>query len=135
MKTWLQSILLLRDDKQQVVTNGYPYLRVDSIAGCDVKGLDVQVLRTKIKSSLNISQATAISELCKAHYQKLITAIELYGISVTFVSFDALAEFILGEERHKLREDCFAFIHGLQELALMPFRKLTSSNRKIIFAL
>ena len=44
MKTWLQSILLLRDDKQQVVTNGYPYLRVDSIAGCTVKSLDVQVL-------------------------------------------------------------------------------------------
>ena len=44
MKTWLQSILLLRDDKQQVVTNGYPYLRVGSIAGCTVKGLDVQVL-------------------------------------------------------------------------------------------
>ena len=44
MKTWLQSILLLRDDKQQVVTNGYPYLRIDSIAGCTVKGLDVRVL-------------------------------------------------------------------------------------------
>ena len=258
MKTWLQSILLLRDDKQQVVTNGYPYLRVDSIVDCTVKGLDVQVLldpleedpnlpsfliqlcnsdcinreviseesidfvvskvliynkykvvrillrsikpcklyrligdksrlsinfprldncvqhiilgsgdkplvvlmkvliervklhvalihnlksrpiqllRTKIKSSLNISQATAISELCKAHYQKLISATELYGMSVTFIPFDALAEFILGEERRKLRKDCFAFIHGLEELALMPFRKLTSSNRKIIFAL
>lgn len=72
---------------------------------------------------------------CKAHYQKMISAIELYGMSVTFISFDALTEFILGEERHKLREDCFAFIHGLQELALMPFRKLTSSYRKIIFAL
>ena len=68
-------------------------------------------------------------------YQKLISAIELYGMSVTFISFDALAEFILSEETHKLREDCFAFIHGLQELALMPFRKLTSFNRKIIFAL
>ena len=44
MKIWLQSILLFRDDKQQVVTNGYPYLRVDSIAGCTVKGLDMQVL-------------------------------------------------------------------------------------------
>ena len=54
---------------------------------------------------------------------------------VTVISFDALAEFILGEERHNLCEDCFAFIHGLQELALMPFRKLTSSNRKIIFAM
>ena len=59
--------------------------------------------------------------------------IELYNMPVTVISFDALAEFVLGEERHKLREDCFAFIHGLQELALMPFRKLTSSNRKIIF--
>ena len=44
MKTWLQSILLLREDKQQVVSNGYSYLSVDSIAGCSVKGLDVQVL-------------------------------------------------------------------------------------------
>ena len=38
------SILLLRDDKQQVVTNGYPYLRVESIAVCAVKGLDMQML-------------------------------------------------------------------------------------------
>lgn len=101
----------------------------------DLKSRPMQVLRTKIKSSLNISQTTAISELCKAHYQKPVSAIGLYGMSITVISFDALAEFILGEERNKLRKDCFAFIHGLQELALMPFRKLTSSNRKIISAL
>ena len=47
----------------------------------------------------------------------------------------SLAEFIPDEERHKLREDCFAFIHGLQEVALMQFCKLTSSNRKVIFTL
>ena len=157
MKTWLQSILLLRDDKQQVATNGYPYLRVDNIACCVIKSLDMQillihltkicylsgiilrpdlqVLRSKIKSSLNISQTTAISELCKAHYQKLISAIELYSMSVTVISFDAFAEFILGEERHKLREDCFTFIHGLQEPALIPFCKLKNSNRKIFFVL
>ena len=51
---WLQSILLLRDDKQQVVTNGYPYLRVDSIAGCTVKGLDVQVLLDPLEEDLNL---------------------------------------------------------------------------------
>lgn len=101
----------------------------------NLKSRPIQVLRTKIKSSLNISQATAISELCKAHYLKLISATELYSMPVTIISFDAFAKFILGEERHKLREDCFAFIHGLQEPALMPFCKLTSSNRKIIFAL
>ena len=54
MKAWLQSILLLRDDKQQVVTNGYPYLRVDSIAGCAVKGLDVQVLFDPLEEDLNL---------------------------------------------------------------------------------
>ncbi len=41
MNAWLQSILLLREDKQKVVTNGYPYLLVDNIVGCAVKGLDV----------------------------------------------------------------------------------------------
>ena len=101
----------------------------------NLKSRPIQVLRTKIKSSLNISQATAISELCKAHYQELISAIELYSMPITVISFDALAEFILGEKRNKLREDCFAFIHGLQELALMPFCKLTNSNRKIFFVL
>ena len=39
-----ERLLLLREDKQQVVTNGYPYLRIDSIAGCTVKDLDVRVL-------------------------------------------------------------------------------------------
>ena len=54
MKAWLQSILLFRDDKQQVVTNGYPYLHVDSIAGCTVKGLDVQVLLDAFEEDLNL---------------------------------------------------------------------------------
>ena len=54
MKTWLQSILLLRDDKQQVFTNGYTYLRVDSIPGCTVKGLDVQVLLDPLEEDLNL---------------------------------------------------------------------------------
>ena len=55
MKTWLQSILLLRDDKQQVVTNGYPYLRVDGIEGCTVKGLDVQVLLDPLEEDINLT--------------------------------------------------------------------------------
>jgi hypothetical protein len=44
MKSWFQSLLLLRDDKQQIVTNGYPYLRIDSILGCAVEGFNMQVL-------------------------------------------------------------------------------------------
>lgn len=54
MKTWFQSILLLRDDKQQVVSNGYPYLHVDSIEGCTVKGLDMQVLLDPLEEDLNL---------------------------------------------------------------------------------
>ena len=55
MKTWLQSILLLCDDKQQIVTNGYPCLRVDSILGCTIKGLDMQMLLNTLKEDLNLS--------------------------------------------------------------------------------
>ncbi len=36
--------MLLRNDEQQIVTNGYPYLRVDGITGRAVEVLDVQVL-------------------------------------------------------------------------------------------
>ena len=54
MKTWLQSILLLRNDKQQVVTNGYPYLRVDSILGCTIKGLYMQMLLDPLEEDLNL---------------------------------------------------------------------------------
>ena len=44
MKTWLQPILPLRNDEQQVVTNGYPDLRVDGVHGCAIESLDVQML-------------------------------------------------------------------------------------------
>ena len=54
MKTWLQSILLFRNDKQQIVTNGYPYLRVDSITCCTVNGLDVQALLDPLEEDLNL---------------------------------------------------------------------------------
>ena len=36
--------MFLRYDEQKVVTDGYPYLRVDSITGCSVEGLDMQML-------------------------------------------------------------------------------------------
>lgn len=54
MKTWPQSILLLRDDKQQVVTNGYPYLGVDCITGCSIESLDMQMLLDPFEENLNL---------------------------------------------------------------------------------
>lgn len=44
MKAWFQSILFLCYNKQQIVTDGYPDLRVNSIPGGAIEGLDVQVL-------------------------------------------------------------------------------------------
>ena len=54
MKTRFQSRLFLCGNKQQVVTNGYSYLRVDSIAGCIVKDLDMQVLFDPLEKDLNL---------------------------------------------------------------------------------
>ena len=95
----------------------------------------VQVLRTETKSSLNISQSAPIRKLGKTHRHKLVTASEFDGVPVAFVALDTLGKFIFGEERHKLREDCFTLVHGLRGPALVSVCKLTSSNRKIIFAL
>ena len=44
MKTWNQTIPLLRNDKQKIVANGYPDLCVDRVLGGSIEGLDVQML-------------------------------------------------------------------------------------------
>ena len=84
MKTWLQSILLLRDDKQQVVTNGYPYLRVNSIAGCAVKGLDMQVLLDPLEEDLNLPSFSV--QLCNGDcVNREVVREEAIGLSVSKV--------------------------------------------------
>ena len=44
METWIQSILLLGNNKQKVVTDGYPFLCKGCIHSRSVEGFDVQVL-------------------------------------------------------------------------------------------
>lgn len=44
MKTWNQAIPLLRNDKQKVVANGYPDLRVDDVLGGYIDALNMQIL-------------------------------------------------------------------------------------------
>ena len=44
MKTWIQHIMFLRNDKQKVVTDSYPYLCVHGILGGSVECLYVQML-------------------------------------------------------------------------------------------
>ena len=76
MKTWLQSILLLRDDKQQVGTNSYPYLRVDSIAGCTVCGEYEQKLRERME---------IFKELTKSRKSLMHTFITTYGVLMEYI--------------------------------------------------
>ena len=68
----------------------------------------------EVKCSLNISQASPVGKLGKAHHHELVTAIELDGVPVTLVAVDTLLELIFVEERHDLSEDCFSFVHGLR---------------------
>ena len=49
MKTWKQTIPLLRNDEQKIVANGYPDLRIDRIQGGSIEGLDVQMLLDPFK--------------------------------------------------------------------------------------
>lgn len=58
VKTWFKPIMLLRNDEQKVVADGYPYLRVDSITGCAVEGLDVEMLLDPLEKVLNLPPVT-----------------------------------------------------------------------------
>ena len=50
--------MLLRNDEQKVVADGYPYLRVDSITGCAVESLDVEMLLDPLEEDLNLPSVT-----------------------------------------------------------------------------
>ena len=54
METWIQSILLLGNNKQKVVTDDYPYLCKDCIHSRSVEGFDVQVLLDPFEKDLNL---------------------------------------------------------------------------------
>lgn len=44
MKTWNQTIPLLRNDEQKIVANDYPDLRAGRVLGGSIEGLDMQML-------------------------------------------------------------------------------------------
>ena len=54
MKTWIQHIMFLRNDKQKVVTDSYPYLCVHGIFGGSVECLYVQMLLYPFEEQLNL---------------------------------------------------------------------------------
>ena len=69
----MEIILFLCDDKQQIVTNGYSYLRVDSIFGCTVKGLDIQMLFNPLKESLNLPSFSILGQCIQILSLVLVT--------------------------------------------------------------
>ena len=54
MKAWFQHIMLLRNNQQKVVTDGYPYLCEYGILGGSIKSLDMQMLFYPFKEQLNL---------------------------------------------------------------------------------
>ena len=72
MKTRFKSIMLLRDNKQKVVADGYPYLRIDGIAGCSVEGLDVQMLLDPLEEKFNLPSVTVKFSYCDGFQREVV---------------------------------------------------------------
>ena len=54
MKAWIQHIMFLRNDKQKIVTDSYPYLCVHGILGGSIECLYVQMLLYPFEEQLNL---------------------------------------------------------------------------------
>lgn len=54
MKTWVQHIMFLRNDKQKIVTDNYPYLCVHGVLGGSIECLYVQMLFYPFEEQLNL---------------------------------------------------------------------------------
>lgn len=94
----------------------------------------VEILSAEAEGCFNVSQAGTVGELGKTHHHELITAFELYRVSVALVAVDTFLKLIFINKRHNLCKDCFSFIHSLQNVTQMPIHKTMISNRKIISA-
>ena len=58
MKTWNKTISLLCNDEPQIVTNGYPDLRINGVLECSIKGLNMQMLFDPFEEQLNLPTFT-----------------------------------------------------------------------------
>ena len=54
MKAWIQHIMFLRNDKQKIVTDSYPYLCVHGVLGGSIECLYVQMLLYPFEEQLNL---------------------------------------------------------------------------------
>ena len=65
------------------------------------------------KTSFDIAEAFAISELSKCQTEELIPAGKIFDIAIALVSIDANLKLVGGEEVHELRENGSALVHLL----------------------
>jgi len=65
------------------------------------------------KTSFDIAEAFAISELSKGQTEELIPAGEIFDVAIALVAIDANLKLVGGEEVHELRKDGSAKIHLL----------------------
>ena len=65
------------------------------------------------KTSFDIAEAFAISELSKGQTKELIPAGEIFDVAIALVPIDANLKLVGGEEFHELRENGSALVHLL----------------------
>ena len=122
MKTRIQFVLLLGHDKQKVDTDGYSYLRKDRIHSRSVEEFDVQMLLDPLEDNLNLPSFTIDFGDGNRIQSEVISQEVIDGtISKVFIDNESeivrtLSEFIFGKAQHKMCEDCFTLVHGLQVL-------------------
>src|SRR5204862_5174038 len=65
------------------------------------------------KTSFDIAEAFAISELSKGQTEELIPAGEILDVAIALVPIDANLKLVGGKEFHELRENRSALVHPL----------------------
>ncbi len=109
-------------------------------------GTDAQVIelcRSHAQAGLDVSQALAISQLCKRHREKLVPTGEALDLVVSVVSLDTTPKFVNWGEVDQLRKNRFPAVHpsspsaevrkyddvaGRRSNRLMALQKLTHTN-------
>jgi hypothetical protein len=73
----------------------------------------IQPLGLRAQVDLDIALELAVSQLCKSHCQELVHAGEGLDLVVASVRGDATAKSAQQQERHELRENKLALVHGV----------------------
>ncbi len=98
MKTWNQTISLLRNDEQKIVANGYPDLRVDRVLDGSIEGFDVQMLLDPLEEQLDLPALAVQFRDGQRVFNRKVIEVLIEKLSEKFSpdSSDSLSELIIG---------------------------------------